>query len=142
MGYIIWTIVLLTIYTISDLKGKYVNTLLCLVNIAAGISIQLFLDTQCMVELLLRTVIGTIFLFVAILSKEAMGIGDALVFLVIASINTTQVLVVTIVGSFLTCTIISAAGILIKHYNLKKNIPFVPFILMGYLGAIMMTEVL
>ena len=80
---------------------------------------------------------GTMFLIISKITKESMGYGDGVVVLVMGVYISIQKLV----GSLMLALIFAAAWsiILVVFFRKKKQeeFPFVPFVLLGYLGGLL-----
>ena len=105
-----------------DLKTKKVPALFCLL---AGFIWFLF-DPHIPYAL----IIGGIFFLIACLSKESIGKGDAVVLLLLGfGMSVTQVLTILCIALFL-------CGVVLKKAGRKDEIPFVPFLCIGYMGVL------
>lgn len=78
---------------------------------------------------------GTVFLLVSRWTKEAVGYADSwLIFILGLGLGIRKLLIVLSVAFF--CSGILAAVLLFQKQKRKKEIAFIPFLLVGYLGVI------
>lgn len=95
------------------------------------------------VTLLYPTVIALmIFAAVELLNKRKMvfGRGDSLTLIYIATISTTEMFVTTIVAAFLISGIFALVALLAGLVKRKGYIPFIPFLAVGYLAALLLAQ--
>lgn len=79
--------------------------------------------------------LGTVFLLVSRWTKEAVGYADSwLIFILGLGLGIRKLLIVLSVAFF--CSGILAAVLLFQKQKRKKEIAFIPFLLVGYLGVI------
>lgn len=138
MEYIIWTMIFLMLCTISDLRSRTVNIIICIGNTVAAILVHIFCGSEDIVGLMFGVTIGCSFIALALLTREKIGIGDGFVILTVGTINANLLFVTSIIWSFLLSFVVSVVIIIIKKYDLKEEIPFVPYLLIGYTVAVVM----
>lgn len=146
-GYIkiYWTYLIIAASALIDFKKRIIPNKLVITGIALRAVLYIFEFVWCrdiFVDIaksdLTGFLLGFGILFVAsLISKGAVGLGDAKLFAVIgisaSAIATFGTLLFSLVASSL-CGIF----LLIKYHDRKKSFPFAPFILIGYLAVIFM----
>ena len=99
-----------------------------------GIGYSLWLGRQ-ILDLGIPVVISLLFLVLSIWTKEKIGLGDGLFLLALGCMNDTETYIRT-----LWMGLLLAAGysiLLLFHKKSRKTeIPFVPFVLLGYVGGL------
>ena len=99
----------------------------------AGLILQLFLGAHPFYDLLLGCLVGIVLLLIARLSREAIGYGDALMIIatgVFLGIVDNVLLILCSITAAALCSLV----LLIFKINKKQDaIPFVPFMLCGYI---------
>ena len=130
----------LIISTISDLRYRtislklsaFVIVLMCIVKL-------LIYDTLADFDIILALIPGAFIIFVGYISKEAIGYGDGLVFLVCGVALNLKDTILLLFLAFLLSAIWSIFLILIKG-DKKATIPFVPFISCAYVILLINTQ--
>jgi len=90
---------------------------------------------------LLGFVIGFVFLaVVSIVSKGALGFGDAKLFGIIGILSGVYCTYSTLLMSLILSTIVSVIGIASRKMNRKDSYPFGPYIAAGYIVVILLTS--
>ena len=87
---------------------------------------------------ILGLVIGGIFLLLSKLTKEQIGIGDAYVIIVIGLMLGGIHCLEVITFSFLISSVVAIVLMLIFHFSRKRTIPFIPFLLLGFISSVML----
>ena len=86
---------------------------------------------------LIGMTLGAVLVAVSKWSKEALGIGDALLILMIGmGMGIYQTALVVFYALFVT-SVVCAVLLMMKRVGKKTRIPFVPFLLLGYVGVIL-----
>ena len=90
---------------------------------------------------LIGMTLGAVLVAVSKWSKEALGIGDALLILMIGmGMGIYQTALVVFYALFVT-SVVCAVLLMMKRVGKKTRIPFVPFLLLGYVGGILSWQV-
>ncbi|MCQ2506545.1 MAG: prepilin peptidase [Lachnospiraceae bacterium] len=122
----------LAIASFIDIKRKSLNAIFLDLSVLSIFILSFFFSNQEPLQVVLGLIPGLVMLFASFLTKGAIGIGDAILILGLgAFLVILRVLVVLTVASLLS--LIIASIIWFKTKNGKKEIPFVPFLLAGYL---------
>lgn len=124
---------LLAVECVSDIKSKSISLLRQLVFFVIAIALNILFSYQSIGSVMGGMAIGGALFLFSYVTKEGVGYGDCLIFLVIGTyvgfIKNMELLFVSLVLS----AIVGIAISLWKKKSLKIQIPFVPFILAGYL---------
>ena len=76
-------------------------------------------------------VIGIIFIIISVLSRQAFGLGDSIMMLQLGVGYGVEKLVSIIMISFTLTFIVGASLLLTKKRNMKYEMPFLPYMLIG-----------
>ena len=121
----------LIICTVTDMKTKKISLKICLVFFLLGFLINIFLFKTAVPILLYNLIPGICLLFFSILTKGAVGCGDALI-LIIMSFYMQSVSILMILFLSLLAASVFSIVLIIKKYSRKYSLPFAPFITLGY----------
>ena len=80
--------------------------------------------------------IGVFIILIALISGGMVGFGDGLLILTMGSVLEAGELAGILCGALLLCGIYSGIEYLMLKKSRSEEIPFVPFLLIGYLGGI------
>lgn len=121
----------LTLLTISDVRKRSVSiaslVILFLLSVALGIA-----GKRGIGQMLVGAIPGLVTVILAVITKGKIGLGDALVFVAIGIwCGIKMILSVFFVALFL-CSVVGVTLILMKKASRKTALPFIPFILAGY----------
>ena len=141
MIYTIWILIFLGICTLTDLKDRNIYTLWYIINGALGIGINLVLKDHSVVDLAIGAIIGMIFMMISALTKQKIGFGDAMVILTIGLILGGILCFNIVIWAFLLCSVISTAGMMALKLKINTSMPFIPFLLMGCIVALVLQGV-
>lgn len=133
MIFIICTIIVLAICTVTDLKGKYIYTWICGVSSAAAIIAHALIKDIPTKYVGLGILIGSIAFIVSIITKEKIGRGDAWIIMTIGALEGGMFLIPVLIWTFIFFNIYAVSGICLKYFNLKSKLPLAPFALLANL---------
>lgn len=123
--------------TVEDLKKQEVHPYSLLVFGIAGIAFNAVLRYQSLEELLLGIAVGIFFAAVSVLTRGALGFGDALLLCVTGIfLGGTENLRLLLKGMTL-CWVFLGLGLLAGKVKWKQQFPFVPFLLAAKLGELL-----
>ena len=132
---IIWGILLL-ILSVKDIRKREVPTWLV---VSGGILAVLCKVLEQAVNdipgMLVGAAIGTLFLLVSRITREALGYGDSMLIVGLGLYLGLWKMLYLLVIAFFSAAVFSMAGIIIKRFTRKTTIPFIPFLAVGYLGV-------
>ncbi len=86
-------------------------------------------------ELLLRLVPGVTLLLIHLLKRQWIGAGDGLLVTVCGYALGSEMILKTVMIAFLCSGCFGLTMLILKRYDRKDTLPFVPFLLTGFLGA-------
>ena len=141
MDYRIWIIVFLIVCTITDLKERKIYSTYCFVNIALALGVHICKKDMYWGYILGGIALGVMFLIVSIVSKEALGMGDALTILTMGIIGGIMISFELLLWAFIICAMVSFIGLFLKKSQLNSKIPFAPFLLVGGIANLIIQEV-
>ena len=87
MIFIVWTVIILSICTYTDIKGKYIYTWICGLNALVAIVVHALLKDIPIRNIGLGLLIGVVAFIVSIVTKEKLGRGDAWVIVTIGTLE-------------------------------------------------------
>ena len=81
---------------------------------------------------------GTIAAVISVLTRGEIGFGDGLLILAMGSVLKSGELLGVLCAALLLCGIYSGLQLLVFKKKRETEIPFAPFLLVGYLGGILL----
>lgn len=129
--YEIWTVVLLMICAVTDIKERKVYTPLCFVNSISALIIHLVTGDLLWTKIFLGMIVGAVFYLISVFTKESVGKGDSIVIFTLGCIAGAEKLLLILLWAFILCTVVSLIGIALRKLSLKARVPFIPFVLAG-----------
>ena len=121
--------VLLVINTWTDIRKKEICLPVLFIFLAGGILWRIR-------QGLPWPGIGVFIILIALISGGMVGFGDGLLILTMGSVLGAGELAGILCGALLLCGIYSGIEYLMLKKSRSEEIPFVPFLLIGYLGGI------
>ena len=117
---------------ILDYRKRELPVIYIGIGFCIGLTLRLVIGTPTVFELLLGCLIGAVFLLVARISREAIGYGDGL--MIIATGASLGVIdnVLLMLCALVLAALFSIGLLIVKKYKRKDEIPFIPFLLGGY----------
>ncbi len=129
--YKIWAIGFLLICAFSDLKEMKVYSKVCVFHLmAAGIVHSACRDMAGRTFFFVAAM-GGLFWIISIITKDALGKGDALVIVTVGAISGMTFLISTMILGFFLCSLFSLAVLLSGKAKMCSSIPLIPFLLIG-----------
>jgi len=128
--------ILLTVWTIEDLLFKKIRTWELVVGTAVMV-IFMTIEKVDIKELLPGIIVSFMFIIVSLLSKGNFGLGDSWVIGIAGLGLDFQEFTFMLGASFCVAAFVSVIMILLKKSSRKTKIPFVPFLLAGFLTQFM-----
>lgn len=142
MEYKIWIIVFLIVCAITDLKERKIYSTYCFINFALALVVHICKKDMHLGAIVGGIALGGIFLIVSIVSKEALGMGDALIILTLGSVGGIKTSFELLLWAFIICAMVSMIGLLLRKRQFDSQIPFAPFLLAGGIVNLIMQEVI
>ncbi|WP_274420991.1 prepilin peptidase [Blautia sp. XA-2221] len=125
LGYSAWT----------DWRKHEISLILTGVYASVGL-IYSFMSGREIQDILIPVLIGAVFLAASVITRGALGMGDGWILLALGCMTGTMAYLRTLgIGLFLSA-VISAILLTVFHRNRKTEIPFIPFLFLGYAGGI------
>lgn len=128
----------LIIETIEDMKTQKLDLDRLLFFLIVGLFLKIFWLHESIMEVILGMSVGMILLGISYLSEEELGYGDGMVILVTGVLCGMKMTIVTLSIAFLVMIVIAVCLLVWKGFYYKKRVPFVPCILAGFLGGILL----
>lgn len=136
--YIFWSLALLVICTIEDIRERKVFSNVCLINMISALFIRIVLKNVEWQNVMLDLIPGGIILLIGFITKETIGKGDGILIITLGSILGMKMCMELLFWAFFICTFVSAIGLLWGKIELKSRVPFVPFLLLGEVVSIIL----
>ena len=131
----LWILLFLAVNSLKDIRKREIS-----LRLTAGFAIAGIVRAVCLkimsAEYFAALGIGGFVMMLSGMSGGAIGIGDGLVLLALGTVMTWQELGYILMRGIFCCSICSVIILLLPRRNRKTQIPFVPFILMGYIGGL------
>ena len=127
----------LGINSIRDIRKREIFLPLTLTGIAAG-GLYTALTEGFTRSRICAVGIGSCFIAVSMLSSSQFGMGDALALTLLGMVLSPEELVFVLGLSFFLAFLVSAFLLLKDKATRKERIPFLPFLLAGYLGEVLL----
>ena len=128
----------LAINSFTDIKKKKIYVIVSLFFFVVGLVFSIISKQQSLISLLGGVGIGVILLLVGKFSRQSVGFGDGLIFLVTGLyLGFTRNIVLLLYG-LIICAVSSVILITFKKFKLKDKIPFAPFVLVAYVSMLLL----
>ena len=152
---IIIAFLLLIICSYTDLKERSISLKLLAVFLMSTIALYVFCycyseNIECLDRFLLYEICpenifyavipGGILLIISVVSKEAIGFGDGYLLVVLGVMVGCVRLSCIICISMLMVSVIGIIGIAVKKWNKNNALPYVPFLLSGFMVVNVLME--
>lgn len=128
----ILTTALLSIQTYWDLRFKEIPLWVSLLGAAIGTGLSLW-EGRSVLDILIALIPGIICLVLAKISREAIGYGDGILLLSLGSMCSISKLLSTCFWGTAFAGIVAMVLLIVFHKKGCYQIPFVPFLLLGWL---------
>lgn len=117
--------------TITDIRQKKINVLLCLIGTIPGIAFSLILGKTTITAVLFSLIAGIILLGISICTGGEIGIGDGPAVIFVGSVLGLKNVATVLMLSFIMAALYSLILLIIKKATGKSRIPFIPFLFSG-----------
>lgn len=131
-------LVFLAIEAIEDIKTQKLYLGRLMFFLLGALFLKILWLHESIAEVIPGMSVGIILLGISYLSEEALGYGDGMVILVTGVLCGMKMTIVTVSIAFLVMTIIAMFLIVWKGFFYKARVPFVPCILVGFLGGLLL----
>ena len=130
------TMIFLAVNSWLDLRSREISLLLTAVYGVGGILCSIFQRRQ-ITDILIPAGIGMMFLAMGFLSREAIGAGDGWILATLGTMLSTEVYVRMLCMGLFLAAFWSGILLVVCKKSRKTEIPLVPFLAVGYIGAIL-----
>ena len=130
----IGTLFFLGLNACIDIRKKQISLVITGIYALAGIIWSLSHGRE-LWQILFSMGIGLFFLAISMITKGAFGVGDGLLLLALGTVLDGQELLMTACIGLFASAILAAVFLVVRKKGRKEEIPFVPFLLLGYLGG-------
>ena len=129
---------ILGVHAVMDIRKRHVNLILAGICLAAGAGWQIFVQKAELWELLLSCLPGALLLGTAGLTQQKIGYGDGWV--VAAAVVWTGMwdIFLILTGGMFACAAFSGILLAMKKVRKGDSLPFIPFLLIGWIGRILL----
>ncbi len=125
----------LLVLAIIDLKKKQIPVVVVLAVTGVLLLIGIPLQYVHLLNVTAGILSGMILIVIAKVTKEAIGIGDGFVFVMLgAGLGVISSLLI-LFYALLLASIVSGVLLVIKRVSKKSRMPFIPFVFLSYLGV-------
>ena len=123
--------------TWTDIRRKEVSLAAAAVFAAAALGWSIYIG-RISPEFFIPAGIGSLFLAVSVMTKGALGMGDGWLMMALGTVlETGEFLAMLLIG--MGCSAVWAGILLvIRRKGMNTEIPFVPFLLLGYIGGVLL----
>ena len=116
----------------TDWKKHEISLILTGIYASTGL-LYSFMSGREIQDILIPAVIGAIFLLASVITG---GMGDGWVMLALGCMTDTTVYLRTLGSGLFLSAVVSALLLTVFHRSRKTEIPFIPFLFLGYTGGI------
>lgn len=131
----IFVLAFLGINSWKDIRKREVSLLATGIFAVIGIINALWHGTICW-EWIGAVGLGTALIALSVVSKGAVGMGDGLVLAALGTVLTFGELLGVFMMGLLCCSVWGIILLILPSTGKKTEIPFVPFLLLGYIGGL------
>lgn len=128
------TVVFLAMNSWLDIRRREISLLLTVVYAGCGIICSI-LQGRKIQDVLIPAGIGILFLEAGLISRGAIGAGDCWILLALGALLDTETYIRMLCIGFFLAAFWSGILLVIRRKSRKTEIPLVPFLLAGYIGA-------
>lgn len=125
----------LAVFTYFDLRFKKIPTACFVLFAFTGIAYVIRTGDYANVSRYMGVLAGLVFLCLSILSKEAIGKGDALLFMILGWFLGIYQTMFLLFAAFSLCALASVLLLVLGKGNFKTTIPFLPFLYVALGGV-------
>lgn len=122
----------LCVLAVIDIKFRRLPVSILALGILYACGFQIITGNVSAVQSLAGAGVGICFLGISKVTEEAFGYGDSLLILMLGICLGLWNLMFLLINAFLLSAVISVIALLARKFHRKTQIPFVPFLAMGY----------
>lgn len=127
-------IIFLAICTYYDMKTRMIPVWLLISGGVGAIMVRIMLQENGWIYIA-GILLGVTFLLVSKVTKEAIGYGDSALILILGVLIGLWQMLLVLVIALLSAAVFSMFVLVLKRMSRKKQFPFVPFLLWGFIGG-------
>lgn len=116
-----------------DWKSRQVYLLIPVIMTVAGLVLHIFEQKQSVIELIAGMLLGGILLFIAVITQESIGSGDAAIFMMTGSYLGFWDNLCLLMGTFMLAGVTALVLLVLKKKTRKERIPVVPYVFVSYM---------
>ncbi len=129
----IFIIFVLALLSCQDIKTKKINLIFCVMVMFILVVVNVIFGLQSVQLMLTGIGVGVFLLVISVISGNAIGIGDGIVFMItglaVGGAANFGVLVISLFFS----SLVGLYRLIIKKWNRKDEMAFIPYITIGYI---------
>lgn len=129
---------ILGVHAVMDIRKRHVNLILAGICLAAGAGWQIFVQKAELWELLLSCLPGALLLGTAGLTQQKIGYGDGWVVAAAGVWTGMWDIFLILAGGMFACAAFSGILLAMKKVRKGDSLPFIPFLLIGWVGRILL----
>ena len=124
---------MLSLYAVEDIRKKRISVRYLWIFGVAGIAINLFQRSISVPDMLLGAAVGAALVAVSLLTRGSIGLGDGFLLMTAGIFLGGSSVLELLFISLLYAALVSLGMLAFRRWKRKREIPFVPFLLLGYL---------